>query len=87
MFCFFIAVVGFGLFFISPPSLSARQPNHQPLFQLFKGHSRLCKILGIANKDDPIKPLFTSYQMRAFEENKYPYKVQAEDPTDASRWQ
>src|SRR5439155_24375112 len=35
----FHAVVGFGLFFISPPSLSARQPNHQPLFQLFKGHS------------------------------------------------
>src|SRR5207247_2739223 len=36
---FLHAVVGFGLFFISPPSLSARQPNHQPLFQLFKGHS------------------------------------------------
>ena len=29
---FFHAVVGFGLFFFSPPSLSARQPNHQPLF-------------------------------------------------------
>src|SRR5262249_45593206 len=36
---FIHAVVGFGLFFISPPSLSARRPNHQPLFQLFKGHS------------------------------------------------
>jgi hypothetical protein len=30
----------------SPPSLSARQPNHQPLFQLFKGHS------GAENKID-----------------------------------
>ena len=30
--------VGFGLFLISPPRLSARQPNHQPLFQLFTGH-------------------------------------------------
>jgi hypothetical protein len=37
---FLHAVVGFGFGFISPPSLSARQPNHQPLFQLFKGHSQ-----------------------------------------------
>jgi hypothetical protein len=35
---FLHAVVGFGLFLISPPSLSAWQPNHQPLFQLFTGH-------------------------------------------------
>jgi hypothetical protein len=37
MFCLFIAVGGFGFMF-SPPSVSARQPNHQPLFQLFEGH-------------------------------------------------
>src|SRR6058998_1583517 len=37
MVCFFMLLVVFGSFH-SLPSLSARQPNHQPLFQLFKGH-------------------------------------------------
>src|SRR5664279_1582887 len=38
LFCFFMLLVVLVCSFISPPSLSARQPNHQPLFQLFKGH-------------------------------------------------
>jgi len=47
---------------------------------------RLCKRLGIA-KEARVRPLFTSYQMRAFEENRYPYQVLANDPKDVSRWQ
>src|ERR1035441_1306812 len=38
LFCFFMLLVVLVCSFISPPGLSARQPNHQPLFQLFKGH-------------------------------------------------
>src|ERR1035438_1270519 len=38
LFCFFMLLVVLVCSFISLPSLSARQPNHQPLFQLFKGH-------------------------------------------------
>jgi hypothetical protein len=48
---FLHAVVGFGLFIISPPSLSARQPNHQPLFQLFKGHFLLRVVPSLALRD------------------------------------
>jgi hypothetical protein len=38
------AIGGFGLL-ISPPSWSARQPNHQPLFQLRQGHSQRKRII------------------------------------------
>src|SRR5450756_1925728 len=40
LFCFFMLLVVLVCSFISPPSLSARQPNHQPLFQLFKRQFR-----------------------------------------------
>lgn len=43
--------------------------------------------LGLSDSDDRIRPLFTSYQMRAFEEDEYPYKVRESDPQDVQRWQ
>jgi hypothetical protein len=44
------------------------------------------RMLGIKTTIDPMKPLFPSYQMLAFETNDYPYQVQNEDPKTVIRW-
>jgi hypothetical protein len=44
-------------------------------------------LLGLLDTENAITPLFTSYQLLAFEANIHPYAVQPDDPKDVLRWQ